>query len=224
MKSFHLKDIYKLFGLKKLVKYFFAYYLYRFLKLRTHQLYILFAKDNFNSSFSSSKKNSFNLQFKEVSLEALKPFLNDPAYELSEEFLFETAKAGHRCFAAFDNDKLVSYSFFSAASTEIGNGLYLYFPIGWTYVYKVLTLPEYRGLKISAELIKTAYLELKKSNEFQGLVAVIFSDNLPSQQAFKKMGFKLAKNFLVLDRSPKAIHLKSKDFFKSLCFELKQII
>jgi GNAT superfamily N-acetyltransferase len=220
----YLKSTQQRFGTSGLMKFMFAYYLYRIFKLRTYCFHSLPAEKSLFSGFKKPLNDATDFIFKEIQPSELLPYVTDPVYELSVSFIAQIQKEQHRCFACFHKEKIIAYSFFSSSATKVGSQISVQFPPHWIYVYKVLAHPEYRGKKISAELIKTAFNEYKNSQQFQGFITFIYTDNPSSLQAFKHMGFKLICNFTIIDRLPTPILLNSRVNFGGAELALKQII
>jgi GNAT superfamily N-acetyltransferase len=74
------------------------------------------------------------------------------SFELPEhfdpEFVQDALERGDVCVAAFDEQKITAFAWRSFSTAPHQDGLWVSFPRGYCYCYKLFTLPEYRGKHI----------------------------------------------------------------------------
>jgi GNAT superfamily N-acetyltransferase len=137
---------------------------------------------------------------REVALDELMVYASDLSYDLSERFLSEASAAGSRCFGAFARGKLVSYAFHASTPTNVDRDFCFHFPRGWVYHFKAFTLPEWRGRKLHASLVRAAIASVGTSPGFRGLATLVVATNYPSLASFARMGFKPAFRFVIVGK------------------------
>ncbi len=140
------------------------------------------------------------LPCREVALDELAAYTSDLSYDLSERFLSEASAAGNRCFGAFAGGKLVSYAFHASAPTNVDSDFRFHFPEGWVYHFKAFTLPEWRGRKLHASLVRAALASVGTARGFRGLATLVVATNYPSLASFTRMGFKPAFRFAIVGK------------------------
>ena len=118
----------------------------------------------------------------------LEAFAQDPANELSPEFVSQALARGDRCYAIFDRDRLVSYGWYSRLETAVTVGLNLYFGPEWVYMYKGFTHPDYRGQRLYAIAMANALMECAKEGR-RGLVCFIEANNFNALKSCYRMGY-----------------------------------
>src|SRR5260221_6522678 len=82
--------------------------------------------------------------------EQLRAWQGDARLDLDDAFLRDAATRGDLCYAITWGSDLVSYGWFSKRPTSIADDLVLHFDEAWVYMFKGLTLPEYRGNRLHA--------------------------------------------------------------------------
>lgn len=138
-----------------------------------------------------------------VSLTELSRYTHDPAYDISEQFLFEARLRGDCCIGVFEGPKLVSYSFNAATPTNYDSIIHYEFSRGWIYHYKVFTLPEWRGQRLHGLQIATLFREFASNGEFKGLTSLVRMTNSPSLASFRRLHFEPAFRFAVVGKGQK---------------------
>jgi ribosomal protein S18 acetylase RimI-like enzyme len=108
-----------------------------------------------------------------------------PENELDPAFIAEALEKGHDCFGVFDNTRLISYAWYSAA---ILDGYSVTFPPNFVYLYKAFTHPDYRGMGLNRMAVRSAASTYFKLG-FTGLLCNVYADNLSSLKSFRRMGF-----------------------------------
>lgn len=94
----------------------------------------------------------------------LQPYVDLPGYELSSAVVQSVSHEQVMCFGVFVDNNLAGYVFFCDSPVDAQRnsggsaftGIELSFPDQVCYLYKMLVLPEYRGQKLSAKLIRFA--------------------------------------------------------------------
>ncbi len=120
--------------------------------------------------------------------ERLAELAKDEGYDLDQEFLRGAAKKGDRCYAIFDGDKVASYGWYSRAPTHIDASLLIHFDPAFVYMYKGLTLPEYRGKRLHALGMARA-LEVYAADGAAGVLSYVDSNNQASLKSCYRMGY-----------------------------------
>jgi len=110
-------------------------------------------------------------------------------YQISDDFLTEALSNSDQCYGIFDGRVLASYGWCSEKPTRIDPPtLRLNFSNEYAYVYKLFTHPDYRGRRLVAiGLSRALHAYLRRG--FQGLVAVVESNNFSSRKAMRRVGF-----------------------------------
>jgi len=131
---------------------------------------------------------------------ALRPYARGPNALVGDEFLTEAIARGDRCYALFDGNRLVSYSWYSTRAKplwEIAPGLALYFDPSCAYMYNSYTDPQYRGRglqRVGGEAALRAYV----GQGLKGLVCYVESSNLASLRACHRLGYVTFGHFVTL--------------------------
>ena len=159
---------------------------------------------------------------REVLIDELLPYASDSAYDLNVSFLDEARARGYRCWGVFKNEVLASYSFVSSVPTPISTHHQIRFPERWVYLFKVMTLPRWRGLKLHAVQQREAMRAL--SSEVAGFMTLIQADNLSSLKAFERLGFQVRQSFNIYGKTPSLWRVVQKNSTKtSICVVEKLI-
>lgn len=126
-------------------------------------------------------------------LDELEKIMYQGRSEIEERF-----KRGNRCFIACIETKIIHYtwvSFHKEYLTSINKCIEL--ADDEAYVYNVRTLSNFRGQGIFSLVLEQLYRQLK-TDGYNKILASVQSDNLPSQKAFEKAGFKKSKEISYL--------------------------
>jgi ribosomal protein S18 acetylase RimI-like enzyme len=122
---------------------------------------------------------------------ALRPYARDPNVLFGDEFLTEAIAHGDRCYALFDGEALVSYSWYSTRAKrlwEMDPSLAVYFDPSFAYMYSSYTDPRYRGRGLQGRG-GVAALRAAVSQGLKGLVCYVNSSNLASLRACHRLGY-----------------------------------
>ena len=129
-------------------------------------------------------------------------FARSPSYEVSLGYLDRLDERSELCLGAFIGGQLICYGFVSARPTDIDSELRFHFPERWLYVYKIFTLPEYRGHELWSHLfaggLKHVEEWLGDIQEPAGFVTLVVSDNTACLEALRRIGFQHQEDFQVL--------------------------
>ena len=112
----------------------------------------------------------------------------DKSYGMSPAFLERALAKGDRCFGVFCDGKMISYVWYSDTQTWISHEMAVSFSPKYVYVYKSLTLADYRGQSFNGA---TMYLSLKQFAEqgLAGTVSYVDAVNLSSLKSIQRLGF-----------------------------------
>ena len=137
--------------------------------------------------------------FREILPDELDRYTSNEAYELTGKFLAQVKSRGDRCYGAFSGGTLVSYSFYASTSTDVDKFLKFHFPRGMCYVYKVFTLPAWRGQRLHSMALSVAIQSLRERGICTfGFTTAIQSCNYASLKSFQRLGFQELGNHRVL--------------------------
>ena len=113
---------------------------------------------------NTSEEKALHVHCCQVTESQLQRYVDLPGYELSSAVVQSVSHEDVMCFGVYVENTLAGYVFFcnspvyaqrnSGGSAFTGIGLS--FPDHVRYLYKMLVLPEYRGQKLSAKLIRFA--------------------------------------------------------------------
>lgn len=140
-----------------------------------------------------------DITIREVLHDELSRYVSNGAYELTASFLTKMQSRHEKCYGAFCGQTLVSYSFFATHTTAINRYFRFHFPSNLCYVYKALTLPDWRGKWLNSMILSVATRSLREREiGTQGFVTVIQSCNFSSLKSFERSGFVEFVNYRVL--------------------------
>jgi hypothetical protein len=115
---------------------------------------------------------------------------SDPRHELDASFAQRSESGRDFCFAAFHGSRLASYSWYAIETIEpehsFGAGLKL--PRDAVYLYKALTVPDYRGKQIHGAALSRAAEHFLQRGAAQ-MVAIVDFANRASMRSHIKLGF-----------------------------------
>ena len=118
-------------------------------------------------------------------IDELEQIMYQDRFEIKKRF-----KRGNRCFVACIGTRIVHYtwvSFYKEYLPSINKWIEL--AEDEAYVYNVRTLSDFRGQGIFPFVLASICGQLRKDG-YKRILASIQSDNIPSQKAFEKAGFK----------------------------------
>jgi len=113
----------------------------------------------------------------------------DPELEMDEEFLKEAIEKQDLCYAISNNDRIVSYGWYSQKPTKMKEDLYFYFDNQYVYMYKGVTKPEFRGKRLHAVGMAAAMQSPQLQNS-KGMVSCVERQNLASLKSVYRMGYR----------------------------------
>ena len=126
-----------------------------------------------------------------LSAHALTRHAQDPATELSVEFLATALPAGDECYAICEGGTLASYGWYATGPTPAhAAGLALHFAPGWVYMYKGFTDTRHRGRRLHA-IGMTRALQHYVSKGHDGIVSYVESTNFDSLKSCHRMGYRV---------------------------------
>lgn len=124
----------------------------------------------------------------------------DPALELAPAIAECALARGDCCFGAFDQRRLVGYSWCSLQSTPVDERLRVVVPPQALYRYKSFVLPEYRGRGLLAglnRLTDRAFIDAGKTT----CVSYVDSHNFAMLRASARAGYRRV-GFILLTEHP----------------------
>jgi len=126
-----------------------------------------------------------------LSAHALARHAQDPATELSVEFLANALPAGDECYAICEGGTLASYGWYATGPTPAhAPELKLHFAPGWVYMYKGFTDTRHRGRRLHA-IGMTRALQHYVSRGHEGIVSYVESTNFDSLKSCYRMGYQV---------------------------------
>ena len=126
----------------------------------------------------------------------------DPVYELVPDFLAQALAKGDRCYAILDGARVASYGWYSRVETMVTDDLALRFSPEWVYMYKGLTLPDYRGQRLHAIGMARAMMEYANEGS-RGVVSFVEANNFSSLKSCYRMGYVKAGTIVALKVGPR---------------------
>lgn len=128
----------------------------------------------------------------------LRRYAEDHRNELSDDFLDGALAKGDRCYAFLKDGRLAAYSWYSLLPTRIDPAdLLLEFEPPQVYLYKGLTLPEFRGLRLY-DIGMNRALQCYQRMGRKGLICYVESHNLSSLKACSRLGYQLFGSIFLL--------------------------
>ncbi len=126
----------------------------------------------------------------------LKPFVDDPENDLTQEFLDDAAAHGHTCNATFEGNTLLSYCWNSEKPTHIEHDLQMEFAPGYLYRYKEFTRNSHRGQRLSTYARAEALCSFAAAG-VKGFAGYVEADNFSCQRALA-VGHHVFPGFVVV--------------------------
>jgi hypothetical protein len=121
--------------------------------------------------------------------EQLRTFAQDPACDLSLEFVDGALAKGDQCFAVLHGNALAAYGWYAVGPTAIGmQDLHVRFSDDYVYMYKGFTHEAHRGRRLHA-IAMTAALRQYLANGYKGLVSYVEATNFDSLRSCSRMGY-----------------------------------
>ena len=122
---------------------------------------------------------------------------SDPSLFLDDKFLDQAFARGDRCYAYVEDGTLGAYTWYSTNPTPLQDGLVATFHPDYIYMYKVFTVPAFRGRRLCGIGVTRAFQALMREGMHKGLVCYIEVHNQPSLKALRRIGFKLVGTGIV---------------------------
>ncbi len=109
---------------------------------------------------------------------------------LAPEFLERVLQSDSQCLAAFDGDRLASYSWYTTGFVDGRDqlGISMELPDGLAYMYNAFTHPDYRGHRLFGDGVALAASTLAETGT-KKLVTTVMSSNFASLRSCRRMGF-----------------------------------
>jgi hypothetical protein len=119
-------------------------------------------------------------------------YVQDPAHQMTPEFLSVARARGDRCYALVDlrQGNLAAYGWYSDRSTPLDRHFELHFDRAWAYMYKGYTMPAYRGKRLHAIGMCRALRALSGEGR-KGLISCVASNNFASLHSVTRMGYRV---------------------------------
>ena len=122
---------------------------------------------------------------------AIRRFAQDPACDMTEDFVEESLAKGDECFGILDGRTLAAYSWYSTKPTRIRPAeLFIRVDERYIYMYKGFTRDAYRGQRLHA-IGKTMALQAFMERGFRGMISYVEFDNAESLKSARRMGARL---------------------------------
>jgi hypothetical protein len=123
-----------------------------------------------------------------LSSEQLAVAASDPDLDLRADFVRDALAHGDACFGVLDDNRVVSYCWFSNRQTEVLPGFTTRFPAGDYYSYKAFTRPSHRGRGLLRDCQVAAAKAFKGDGALR-MLTLIERRNVSSLKAFAQAGF-----------------------------------
>ena len=119
--------------------------------------------------------------------QALRCAQHEPEFELAPEFIRDAVARGDRAYAAFEQDKLVGYTWRGSSTAPLFDGLWIGVPRPLDYSYKEYTRNSHRGRGIYRAFASFAdYHSSRRGHRV--LFSLIDISNIASLRASRMMG------------------------------------
>lgn len=116
--------------------------------------------------------------------------LVDPDLGLPQQFVDEAIRKGDWCFAFYDQNRPVSYGWYSEKPTYIDPEHALYFSSDYLYMYKGFTEEKYRGKRLHGIGMKAA-AHIASQRGKRGLISFVAANNFRSLRSCRRIGYKI---------------------------------
>lgn len=115
-------------------------------------------------------------------------FAQDESNQMDEAFIKNAVDKGDKCYGIIENNRLVSYGWYSSKETLINDDLMLHFDGAWIYMYKGYTQHSHRGQRLHAvgmAMALKAFSEMGK----KGIISYVETVNYRSLKSTARMGY-----------------------------------
>jgi acetyltransferase (GNAT) family protein len=124
-----------------------------------------------------------------LSEDMIRRLAEDPANEMSSQFVDEALARGDECYAICDGETLAAYGWYAPGPTPIGlDDLAVHFSPDCVYMYKAFTAERYRGQRLHAIGVTLA-LRHYLAKGYRGLVSCVEATNFDSLKSCYRMGY-----------------------------------
>jgi hypothetical protein len=126
-------------------------------------------------------------------------YAQDPAHQMTSEFLRIAIARGDLCYALIDcnGGALAAYGWYTRLHTPLDKHFVLHFDPTWTYMYNGYTMPKYRGKRLHAVGMCRALREMGKEGT-GGLISCVASNNFASLQSVLRLGYRIFGDLYLL--------------------------
>jgi hypothetical protein len=118
---------------------------------------------------------------------ALRSYAGQSGLELSDAFLDDALREGHRCYGIRMGETLAAYTWYARQPTPLEEHLLLHLDPRWAYAYKGFTVPSFRGRRLLEAGLAMA-LVAQTNATCLGIVSVIKQNNYSSLKAVHRVG------------------------------------
>ena len=140
-----------------------------------------------------------NLEFRFLKADEIRAAATDPAHDLDAAMARRLDFGCNFCFAAFDNGRLVNYSWYALDRIErehsFGAGLTL--PADTIYMHKSFTVPSYRGRRLHQATLHRATNSFARMG-IRRLLAIVEYANWASLRSHERLGCRRIGRFWLL--------------------------
>ena len=137
------------------------------------------------------------LQWQFFSKSQLQALAENPAHDITREFLREALEKGDECYGALDGQVLASYGWYSDKPTATSDDLTVHYSPEYIYMYKGFTHPDYRGKRLHAIGMNRALHEYLERH-YKGLISYVESNNFSSLKSTRRLGYEDVGRVVVL--------------------------
>ncbi len=140
-----------------------------------------------SETFTMPPEHAARFEFRLLTLEESLQASQNPALDLSPDFIRAAFDRGDVCFGAYENKNLVAYAWRSLNSAPVANGLWFRVechPRRY-YGYKSLTLDEYRGIRLNGSLIRYSDAYFFERG-IKGNISYVALHNLSSRASYSR--------------------------------------
>ncbi len=147
-------------------------------------------------------------------------FAQDSVNEIEPEFVRRAEVGRDRCFAILDGERLAAYGWYALRSIEPEHsyGVGMSYPDDVAYMYKGLTMPDYRGRRLHGIGMALALRELAASGVAR-LISTVEWTNWGSLRSCQRLGYRRLGRLWVFRcrrfcrfRAPRAAHQRGVRF------------
>lgn len=130
-----------------------------------------------------------NMTYRLMSWEDQLKAVDDPMLHLQAEFINKAKVRGDIVFGAYDGEKIVAYTWRSRLLAPHGSDLQVRCGKKYSYSYKTLTHPDYRGLRLMPSILLFSDAEMLKRG-YSHRIGFVEVTNFESLASGKYMGSK----------------------------------